>query len=66
MFEVANPLFFPLATFFGQERVPHVEHTGENSQNTDKHTEHLNETERPVQQKTQRKYEGGSGKSWLG
>lgn len=34
-------LFFPRATFFGQARVPHVVQTGENSQNTDKHTEHL-------------------------
>lgn len=34
-------LFFPRATFFGQARVPHVVQTGENSQKTDKQTEHL-------------------------
>lgn len=34
-------LFLPRVTFFGHARVPHVVHTGENSQNTDKHTEHL-------------------------
>lgn len=32
---------FLAGTFFGQAFVPHVEQTGENSQNTDRHTEHL-------------------------
>lgn len=48
------------AAFLGHALVPQVEHTAENSQNTDKQTEHLWLTTADSRQQTKQK---GKGKS---